>query len=1124
MTDLRQCALRLLLAAILISLTLGGWADATPAQAQGGDQPNLVTIPGTMQSVLGCPGDWQPECEATALVYDPAADVWKNTFTLPAGDYEYKVALNGTWGENYGQGARRDGPNISLSVSEESAVTFLWSRATNFVTDSVNSQIVSVIGTFQSGLGCAGDWDASCLTGWMQDPDGDGKYQTTITSIPPGDYEAKVALDMSAEGALGADGQPDSESFSFTVAEAGQEVYFEWDSVANTVLLSTEGAPKGNIQQAAAHFVARDTLLWQPNVPDPERARYALYVDPDGAMALTPRGVTGGESIALTRRAAGVHATIVRRFPHLREYTALLLPDEALSRVPDLLRGQLVMVATDADGKLLDATSVQIPGVLDDLYAYDGELGVVYHDGAPSLSVWAPTARSVALHLFDDSDPATTASVTPMARDDATGVWRVDGAADWTGKYYLYEVEVYVPGAGKIEHNLVTDPYSVSLSTNSQRSQIIDLSAGEWKPEGWDETQPPPLEAPEDITIYELHIRDFSAYDETVPEELRGTFRAFTVQDSDGMKHLRGLAEAGLSHVQLLPFFDFATINEDKSTWQTPDPAELAVLPPDSPEQQAAVNAARDTDPFNWGYDPYHYNTPEGSYATEPEGGARVREAREMVQALHQSGLRVIMDVVYNHTTASGQNEKSVLDRIVPGYYHRLNNLGAVERSTCCDNTATEHRMMEKLMVDSALMWAQQYKIDGFRFDLMGHHLRDNMQAVREALDGLTLENDGVDGKSIYILGEGWDFGEVAQNARGRNATQINMAGTGIGVFNDRLRDSARGGSPFGGQQEQGFATGLLTDPNATDQGTEEAQRERLLLFADRIRVGLAGNLAAYRFTGQRGEEITGDKVDYNGAPAGYTKDPQENIVYIEAHDNETFFDAIQYKAPVETSMADRLRMQSLGLSLVALSQGVPFFHAGMDMLRSKSFDRDSYNSGDWFNALHFDYSDNGWGHGLPIADKNESMWPVMGPLLADPALDPAPADIERSVALFKEWLQIRYSTPLFRLHTAEDIQERVRFHHTGPDQTPGVIVMSIDNRWGETLGGPFRLVVVVINAGPETVDVPAPDLENVTLILHPVQRASLDPVVREAAWDRSSATFSVPGRTTAVFVLEHLR
>jgi pullulanase len=202
----------------------------------------------------------------------------------------------------------------------------------------------------------------------------------------------------------------------------------------------------------------------------------------------------------------------------------------------------------------------------------------------------------------------------------------------------------------------------------------------------------------------------------------------------------------------------------------------LASFPPDSDQQQALIGALRDQDPFNWGYDPFHFTVPEGSYSTDPDGPARIIEFRQMVQALNQTGLRVVMDVVYNHTHAAGQDEKSVLDRVVPGYYHRLNERGAVETSTCCANTASEHQMMEKLMIDSLVTWAVEYKVDAFRFDLMGHHMVDNMLNVRAALDALTLEEHGVDGKSIYLYGEGWNFGEVADNARGVNATQFNMA------------------------------------------------------------------------------------------------------------------------------------------------------------------------------------------------------------------------------------------------------------------------------------------------------------------------------------------------------------
>jgi pullulanase-type alpha-1,6-glucosidase len=372
---------------------------------------------------------------------------------------------------------------------------------------------------------------------------------------------------------------------------------------------------------------------------------------------------------------------------------------------------------------------------------------------------------------------------------------------------------------------------------------------------------------------------------------------------------------------------------------------------------------------------------------------------------------------------------------------------------------------------------------------------------------------------SIYVYGEGWDFGEVAGNARGVNATQANMAGTGIGVFNDRLRDAARGGSPFGGQQEQGFITGLYTDPNETDQGTAEEQLARLLHFSDLVRVGLAGNLAAYEFTGASGETVTGADVDYNGNPAGYTADPQENIVYVSKHDNETLFDAVQYKAPAALDMAGRVRIQNLGNSIVMLSQGVPFFQAGDDLLRSKSLDRNSYNSGDWFNALDWTGQTTNWGRGLPQASDNESMWPVMAPLLANPDLAPQPEHTAATAAHFREMAQIRAGSPLFRLPTAEDVQARLRFLNTGPDQVPGVIVMDLSDATGDNLDPNYDRVVVVFNANDEELVYAAAELAGRALELHPVLAASADPVVAGSLWDADAGEFTVPGRTTVVFV-----
>ncbi|MCA9955390.1 MAG: pullulanase-type alpha-1,6-glucosidase, partial [Anaerolineales bacterium] len=671
-----------------------------------------------------------------------------------------------------------------------------------------------------------------------------------------------------------------------------------------------------------------------------------------------------------------------------------------------------------------------------------------------------------------------------------------------------------------LQTNLVTDPYSFSLSTNSTRSQIVDLADPATMPEGWTDVIKPGVAAAEDIVIYELHMRDFSVNDASVPEELRGTYLAFTVMDSNGMQHLAALSEAGLTHLHLLPTFDIATINEDKSTWITPSFDELATYPSDSEEQQALIAAVRDQDPFNWGYDPFHYTTPEGSYAVNPEGVNRIIEYRQMVEALNEIGLRVVVDVVYNHTNASGQADNSVLDKIVPGYYHRLSGTGRVETSTCCQNTATEHDMMRKLMVDSVVTWATAYKIDAFRFDLMGHHMKEDMLAVRAALDALTLENDGVDGKNIYLYGEGWDFGEVGGNARGINATQFNMAGTGIGTFSDRLRDAARGGSPFGGQTEQGFLNGLFVYPNETDQGSETEQLVKMQNFMDIIRLGLAGNLSDFTFVGSDGSPISGSEVLYNGSPAGYTADPQEQIIYISKHDNETLFDIIQYKAPLGTSTADRARMQTLGNSIVMFSQGVPFFQAGDDLLRSKSLDRNSYNSGDWFNKLDFTYQSNNWAVGLPPSGDNQSMWPTMQPLLANPDLAPTPADIAFARDTFQELLQIRAGSPLFRLQTAVQVQDRIQFHNVGPDQLPGVIVMSLSDLTGEDIDPNYDMMVVVFNATPDELSFTEATTANLPFSLHPVQQNSVDGVVQTAVFDTASGTFTVPAWTTAVFVL----
>jgi len=890
---------------------------------------------------------------------------------------------------------------------------------------------------------------------------------------------------------------------------------------AEAALKAFEAARLGDIKnQAQAYWVSKNFIAWDAEIN--ADMVVSLYYSPEGNIELTAEGIQNAETLPLLYVGNVLRPEVAEKFPYLQGLAVLKLTDEYLEILPDVLRGQVVIGATSADGSPQGATALQIPGVLDDLYAegaWDETLGVQFEGDSPTLKVWAPTAKSVKLLLFNDS---TTEDFTeiPMEWDTTTGIWSITGEAAWKGKFYLYDVEVFIREEGQFVHNLVTDPYSFSLSVNSTRSQVVDLNDPALMPEGWNAVEKPELNAFTDIVLYELHIRDFSAIDETIPEELRGTFVAFTQSDSNGMQHLSSLAEAGVTHVHLLPAFDIATINENKAEWENVDFAELSKYPPDSEEQQAAANAVRGKDPFNWGYDPWHYTVPEGSYSTEPEGSARILEFRQMIQALNATGLRVVMDVVYNHTNASGQSEKSVLDRIVPGYYHRLNSKGAVENSTCCANTATEHDMMRKLMIDSVLTWATEYKVDGFRFDLMGHHMVNDMVQLREALDALTQEADGVDGEMVYVYGEGWNFGEVADNARGVNATQLNLSGTGIGTFNDRMRDAARGGSPFTAKQDQGYTTGMYYDPNEANTLAEDAQLATLLGQKDLIRLTLAGNLADYKLVNGVGEIVTGAEIMYNGAPnAGYTASPEENIVYVSAHDNETLFDAVQYKVPANTSLEERVQVQSLALSLVAFSQGVPFYHAGSEMLRSKSLDRDSYDSTDWFNALDWTYSDNGWGHGLPLEDKNGSDWPLMATLLGNPDIAPTQAEILMSQELFKQWLQIRSSSPLFRLQSAAQVMDQVAFHNLGPDQIPGLIVMSIQDV-AERIDPNYDLVVVLWNADPEQVNFTLKDSDASDLVLHPLLT---DAHNSQASYDAASQTFTLPGRSTAVFVRENV-
>lgn len=1089
--------------------------EELPTTVAAGDFRNVV---GSFQGYIDGCNEWQPECVDSALDYDEGSGLFMGQFEgIPAGDYEFKVT-GGSWDLNWGEWGDPGGDNIEFHT-DGGKLFFFFDPTNNYAFATNASTLYTLPGNWQTAVGC-GTWEPSCLASVLfpQPPDGRIYARSTTAIVPPPpvegpNFQFKVAAGLSWDKNWGVDGVQGGSNVQFTT-NAGELVTFTFDSVTKVPSVSTENPPLPGTGQMQAYWIAPDTIAWPTSLAAPAGNEFALAGVT--TLALEPAGdLTEQQKKDFPRVASGFSALRVS-------------PTEGGdldAAVAEVLKGSIQVAARNTEDVLVAQTGAQIAGVLDNLYAgaRDADLGLTWNGKTPTLTVWAPTAQNVSLKLW--TDPSGDPQVLPANRDE-NGVWTVVGEPSWAGAQFLWSVEVFVASEDAVVTNDVTDPYSVGLTVDSLRSVIADLSDPATFPASWGDN-PAPLRTQAEQTIYELHIRDFSIEDETVRPEYRGSYMAFTESDSDGMKHLERLADAGMTTVHLLPSFDIATrtIPELRSDQKVPEiPADAG---PASELQQAAVAAVQNQDGFNWGYDPFHWSTPEGSYATtgNQDGAARTKEYREMVSALHGIGLRVVLDQVFNHTAASGQSDQSVLDRVVPGYYHRLNPLGQVENSTCCENIATENTMAEKMMVDSIVIWATEYGIDGFRFDLMGHHSLENMLQVRKALDELTVSEDGVDGESIYLYGEGWDFGEVAGGALFEQATQGNIGGTGIGAFNDRLRDAVRGGGPFDEDQRtyQGFGSGLYTDPNetATAELSPEEQLADLMHSTDLVRVGLAGNVVDVKIPVGDGTYVDSQDIDYNGQPAAYAEEPQESVNYVDAHDNETLYDNLIWKMPTDSTMDSRMRMSVLSTATVALAQSPSFWHAGSDLLRSKSLDRDSYNSGDHFNAVDWTMETNVFGTGLPMYEKNGDKWPLMRPLLEDAANKPTKAAMEQASEMSLDLLELRSSTPLFTLGTGDLIRERVIFPNGGSDTTPGLLVMRITDPATGSLNIDPNLdeVLVVFNASTEPIEEAIDDMAGYDLELSEVQREGSDEVVKATAWDAKTGTVTIPARTAAVLV-----
>lgn len=502
-------------------------------------------------------------------------------------------------------------------------------------------------------------------------------------------------------------------------------------------------------------------------------------------------------------------------------------------------------------------------------YTYTGnDLGVTYTKASTKLRVWAPTATAVDVVTYKESDSPSSSGLLTKMSYDSKGTWIATLKGDRNGTVFNYRVHV------NNTVNEAVDPYVRATTVNGYRGVIVNLDATD--PKGWSAAKPKFSGQPTDAVIYELHVRDLSMDSASgIPAAHKGKFLAFTDLNTSNAGQKTGVAaikELGVTHVELLPIFDYATVNENMPS-------------------------------FNWGYDPQNYNVPEGSYSSDPTNPTkRITELKSAIASMHKTGLRVNMDVVYNHVSNANTFSQNL---IVPGYFFRRDDNGNLTSGSGCGNdVASERPMVRKFIVDSVKYWASEYNLDGFRFDLMG--LMD-IQTINEITSALKKIDP-----TILVIGEGWNMGTLAADKR---ANQLNISKlNGVSHFNDQIRDGIKG-SVFD-SADTGFATGKFTSKM-------------------NVLAGIVGN------TDYSTEIVT----------KWTTTTPGQSVNYVESHDNMTLADKITASVK-NVAPADVAKLSQLAGSMALLSQGLPFLQAGQEFLRSKGGDTNSYKSSDLVNSL----------------------------------------------------------------------------------------------------------------------------------------------------------------------------